>query len=336
MENEPSNLPAEVTNAIVAIPRGLVPSVVKAVDRLLGAAVDIPVAWLEQKKSKIDAQTESYKLVEATIARSVVSSVGDDPEIGKRALNVLVNQQYRKQVNREAVAAAMISEIKEHTSDNIGDETTHDTANVMDDDWLNVFERYAEDASNERLQGLWGRVLSGEIRNPGSFSMRTLRFLSEFSQKEAVIFENFAQSVFGDHAPKKLVRKNNADDIADLIHLEHSDLVSGATGNGLLKMLNFNNDGYCTHRDGNDILILFGKKNTKFSYPAIALTALGEEVLKLITNRKLRDTARTVAFTIRSPEITAAALGVIDDASDDNRITPVETLWGTNPQLISN
>lgn len=54
---------------------------VKALDRLLGSAVDIPVAWLAQKKAKIDAQTESYQLVEASIAQATALEAAD-PETG--------------------------------------------------------------------------------------------------------------------------------------------------------------------------------------------------------------------------------------------------------------
>ena len=75
-ETEPSNLPAQIADAIASVPKALVPGVVKALDRLLGAAIDIPVAKLAQVKAKIDAQTESYKLVEASIATSAALGAG--------------------------------------------------------------------------------------------------------------------------------------------------------------------------------------------------------------------------------------------------------------------
>lgn len=102
------------------------------------------------------------------------------------------------------------------------------TPTEPDDDWLNVFERYVEDASSERLQGLWGKVLAGEIRRPGRFSTRTLRFLSEFSQADALTFESFAKSAFADNAPKKAVTNKEDRNIGHLIHLEASGLIQGA------------------------------------------------------------------------------------------------------------
>src|SRR5208283_1459027 len=59
---------------------------------------------------------------------------------------------------------------------------------------LNIFERYAEDASSETMRALWARVLAGEIRRPGQFSLRTLRFMSELDATTAKLFESYARA----------------------------------------------------------------------------------------------------------------------------------------------
>ena len=190
-EDDQSNLPAQIAKAVSGIPSALVPSAVKALDRLIGAAVDIPTAWLAQKKTKIEAQTQAYSAVEAAISHTVATEAGADPEIVQQALNVLVRKEYRKQVNRQAVSEAMIEDLRSQSE--IPNEPAPDS---IDDDWLNVFERYAEDASTERMQNLWGRVLGGELRDPGKYSMRTLRFLSEFSQVDAQLFAELSLKAF--------------------------------------------------------------------------------------------------------------------------------------------
>ena len=40
--------------------------------------------------------------------------------------------------------------------------------------------------SSEELQTLWGRTLAGEIKSPGSYSLRTLDFLKNLSHKPGV------------------------------------------------------------------------------------------------------------------------------------------------------
>lgn len=52
-------------------------------------------------------------------------------------------------------------------------------------DW---FVRFFEDAGNisdEKMQELWAKVLAGEIKQPGSFSLRTLDVLRNLSSEEA-------------------------------------------------------------------------------------------------------------------------------------------------------
>jgi len=54
-------------------------------------------------------------------------------------------------------------------------------------DW---FVRFFEDAGNisdEKMQEIWAKVLAGEIKQPGSFSLRTLEVLRNLSSDEAEI-----------------------------------------------------------------------------------------------------------------------------------------------------
>ncbi|MGV1894708.1 MULTISPECIES: DUF2806 domain-containing protein [Rhizobium/Agrobacterium group] len=322
-----SNLPAQIADAIVSIPKALTPGVVKAIDRLIAASVDIPVAWLHQKKAQIDAKTESYKLVETTVSTAAASLAGGDREVVERAMNTLVRKEYRKQINREATVAAMLSDLRDHPADVTSDDGASAPINELDDDWLNVFERYAEDASSERLQGLWGRVLAGEIRRPGRFSTRTLRFLSEFSQADAVLFEIFAQSAFGDCAPTKLVASEEVKDIRNLVNLEASGLIQGSSGLGLTKSHKFDNNGAALIGEGCNFIILRGKPDTSISYEIVALTPLGQEVISLIGSRDARDAAKKMAFAIRSPEIQEAYLGVLPNLKGSSTFNIMEILW---------
>ncbi len=319
---EPSNLPAQIAEALVLIPKGMVPGVLKALDRLLAAAVDVPVAWLTQKKAKIDAQTESFRLVESSIAGAVAIGAAGDRDTAERAMSVLVRKEYRKQINREGVAAAMLEDMRDPaTNVTAGDPTPPTTE--LDEDWLNVFERYAEDASSDRLQDLWGRVLAGEIRKPGRFSTRTLRFLSEFSQADALTFEEFAKCAFKDTAPSKLV-KPEVNDLRDLIYLESSGLIQGVTGLGLSQTIHFNESGYWFVIEGDISVVFKGDPNAVFKQNVVALTPLGQELLSLVTNRNTRDAARAVALASRCPEIHECYLGILNN---NGSVRFTETLW---------
>src|SRR5260370_30873449 len=75
-------------------------------------------------------------------------------------------EERRKFKNKEAVARSAIVELW-------NDPGAADAPSEIEDDWLNLFARLAEDKSSEELQALFGRILAGGIRRPGSFSLRT-------------------------------------------------------------------------------------------------------------------------------------------------------------------
>lgn len=287
--SEPPNSLTPLENALGGVPTSLVPATVKALDRLIGGAIDIPAAWLAQKKAQIDAQTEAFKAVETAIANAAAAEAGTDPAIVARAVEVLVRKTYREQRNREAVAAATVEELaaKEAKQDTVASSVPENGHTIEpDEEWLNVFEQYAERASTERMQRLWGRVLAGELRRPGHFSMRTLRFLSEFSQQDALKFAEFTKSTFGDCAPHSLI-KEGLNDIRPLAHLEAAGLIHDAASLGLERTLKIRDDGYGFLPEGNLAIVFKGEPGTTVKDTIAGLTPLGQELLSLVERDKL-------------------------------------------------
>lgn len=331
-DHEPhSNLPASIGEAIAGIPKSLVPASIKALDRLVGALVDIPAAWLAQKKASIESQTRAYGTVEGALANAVAAQAAGDSATVQRAVEVLVRKSYRQQVNREAVAVAMLEDLSEGSAVDEGVGIQEQTKSI-DDDWLNVFERYAEDASTERMQKLWGRVLSGEVRKPGRFAMRTLRFLSEFSQGDALLFADYCNSTFGDFAPASLVKPDDLKDLRSLIYLEAAGLIQGASGFGLSYNITFSPQGDASLREGSLILALKGEPDAKISSAACVLTPLGQELLSLLPGRDTRAAARAVALSIKSPEIKSAYLATVAEPS--RQILIMEVIWQEASEII--
>lgn len=323
MTSSPSsqNLPAQIAAAIAGVPAAMMPSCVKALDRLMGAAVDIPVAWLEQQKAKIEARTSAFKEVDAAIAISAATRAGMDSDITSAALNALLRKEYRRAKNVEAVSAAMIEDLQTQPGD-----STPAPTETIEDDWLNVFEKYAETASSERMQQLWGRVLAGEVRRPGKFSLRTLRFLSEFSQADALTYSVFCESTFADIAPVSLVKPPDLKDMRELIYLEAGGLIQGASGLGGLSLtLSVNEDGNAFLREGALVLLIKAKPETKLVTPVVTLTPLGQELVTLLPGRDQRAAAEKVAHAIRTPEMNAAYLCTPID--EKGNMLPMKVLW---------
>ncbi len=83
-----------------------------------------------------------------------------------------------------------IESITQKAADNL-ESQSNVSEEAVDEDWTSRFFNYAEDISNEEMQGLWGRILAGEIKKPKSYSLRTLDILRNLSTEEAEVFIKF-------------------------------------------------------------------------------------------------------------------------------------------------
>lgn len=67
-------------------------------------------------------------------------------------------------------------------------EGEHVSNEPVNEDWVNRFFNIVEDISDENLQDIWARVLSGEVKHPSSYSLRTLELLRNITKEEAELF----------------------------------------------------------------------------------------------------------------------------------------------------
>ncbi|KWH20084.1 DUF2806 domain-containing protein [Burkholderia multivorans] len=72
------------------------------------------------------------------------------------------------------------------------------TDKPIDGDWLRSWRDSAARVSSDELQSLWGKILAGEVKAPGSCSLRTLDFVRNLSQDEAREIEQICPFVFKD------------------------------------------------------------------------------------------------------------------------------------------
>ncbi|SIT10876.1 DUF2806 domain-containing protein [Paracoccus saliphilus] len=176
-ENWLSNIASGGLPQIIAGPAG------KAISRLIGAAVDIPAAWLEVKAQAIHDEANAKRNVNNAIVDSVAQVSASDEQIIERAKNSLINKSYRTQVNKEAVARIAVGELIETPPP--------PESEGPSDDFMNKFERYAEDASSDDLRTLFGKILAGEVRKPGSISPFTMHFTAMLDKHTADLINRY-------------------------------------------------------------------------------------------------------------------------------------------------
>lgn len=108
-----------------------------------------------------------------------------DVRIEERAQRRLEHREMRRQQNLEAIAEAAVTHLPEQVS-----------SSSVDEDWKTRFFNIAEDVSNTDMQDLWGKILAGEVTNPGTYSVRTLETLKNLSKHEAETFQKLRHLSF--------------------------------------------------------------------------------------------------------------------------------------------
>jgi uncharacterized repeat protein (TIGR03899 family) len=102
----------------------------------------------------------------------------------------LENRTHRRVEFKELKRQKNIESITQKAAESL--ESESEVSDIpINEDWTSRFFDYAEDISSEDMQGLWGRILAGEIKKPKSYSLRTLDILRNLSTEEAEIFIKF-------------------------------------------------------------------------------------------------------------------------------------------------
>lgn len=106
-----------------------------------------------------------------------------DPEYARIAAFKHGNKIIREQINLDKISRIAVEQLRVDSKIPTGD-----TKSSIDDDWLNSFEKEASQKSTVEMQMLFGKILAGEIRNPSSFSIKTLKLISQLDQRCAQLF----------------------------------------------------------------------------------------------------------------------------------------------------
>ena len=225
--------------------------------------------------------TDDHRLVEGSQPDGNTFSRDDSTvaALATMAQRNLLAQQMRAELN---VAKALVN-----AEDDLADDSQEPPDRRIDEDWFFRWRDSASTVSDEELQALWGRVLAGEVKSPGTFSLRTLEFLKNVSKEEAQRIEKLAPFVVdnefvfrSDGSPLK------SEGITPSFVMSLGDLgiVDSASARGVVKRLrsaepnafklglvSYTRVLVVTHSDP--------KKETRLDI--YRLTSLGREVLRL-------------------------------------------------------
>jgi hypothetical protein len=176
--------------------------------------------------AKIQAATEGDVEVIRINQRDAIREARD------RAKERVTRQEERRQNNLEAITIKAALE----EPDSVSEEP-------VEPDWLSQFINQAQDVSDEDMQTIWGRILAGEVAEPGTYSLRTLAFLKMLRKKDAELITRFCSMVWlVDGYPVPIVphRDQWPEEFLTLFpsqaleHLDHIGFIKSSSGPALI------------------------------------------------------------------------------------------------------
>jgi Protein of unknown function (DUF2806) len=142
-------------------------------------------------------------------------------DLHRRAVSRFFQEEVRNQTNIEDITMKALPQLKAESD-----------PSVMDDDWVTNFFDKSRIVSDGEMQDLWSRVLAGEANTPGTYSKRTVNFLSDLDKSDAEVFSKLCGFVWMLGTLVPLIFDAKADtynsqgiNFAALIHLQSIGLI---------------------------------------------------------------------------------------------------------------
>lgn len=229
-------------------------------------------ATLEGKTIVMLPSRSSVELIAPSNAQTVL-----DSSITEKITSASTADAIRKEVN---VAKAILEAEAELEND-----PSPPPEQPINDDWLCRWRDYASEVSSEELQSMWGKVLAGETKAPGSFSLRTMDFLRNVSQREAQSIARLAPYTIRDVIYRDQSFLDKAGISFDLLlYMQEMGILSGVEAIGLTKSMDSSYPDRYLRVIGtkHKILILEHEDSSKAaSFPAFVVTSTGQQIFDL-------------------------------------------------------
>jgi len=156
---------------------------VKNLDKVCAALLDIPPAHVEKDAATIGGKPEQGEKLGSIFADAVGRQLsGASFEKISAVVDGLVTDYIEKRNRRTRVVEIAAQEITQSPP-------STDTNALIDDDWLAFFKGKVDQLGSDEAKLLFGKVLAGEIKQPGSFSKRSIGILAEMGPVVGRLFD---------------------------------------------------------------------------------------------------------------------------------------------------
>lgn len=175
---------------------------ISSLDRLAGSVPDMLTAKFEgyarKKRAKTDVEVDAIKASGAAYTSGIQL---DDPYV-QAVLEDVLDKALKQHAKKHLV---LVDAAKQLKSSPPSDEEANKGPDQLSESFLNRFESYVENATEEELKAKWAKILAAEIKNPNLFSPKVMRMVDELEPDVAVLFENICKSRVDDVILKCLI-----------------------------------------------------------------------------------------------------------------------------------
>lgn len=265
-------------------------------------------------KKRADAKAYELEAINKALSDNqsligLVNTTYDNGNIGivtnNDSLQLMQNEILEKQYYQEFKKQRNINNTINFTMNELENETEVSDEKV-DEDWITRFFNTVENINNEQMQHLWAKILAGEIKQPNTYSLRTLDLLKNLSFKEAELFSKIGELALKSQnntfvlSDKTILEKCNIS-FTDLILLQDLDLIHSKElefsfpkqEKSLLKHITY----------GNEVIQVESNEATpKIPLQIYLFTTIGKELLELVKPSINMDYLQEVAKRIKINE----------------------------------
>lgn len=177
------------------IAKVLVEPTMKLIDLVGGA---IGTAYEPRHKRKM-ADATAYEI---SVIGQAMRNAADLPVVYNQDGVAINSEDFQRLMQRAGTRLALQETIKQANIESVVDNAyeilekeENCSQEPVEQGWINRFFDSVATVTDEDLQQLWGKVLAGEVKQPRSFSLRTLETLKNLSKHEAESFMKIAPYV---------------------------------------------------------------------------------------------------------------------------------------------
>ncbi len=245
-----------------------------------------------EKDTQDIIQGKKQYLIDGDIGKLIDLSDSDDKTTDMLEPKTTLND-FSKKIEQQKHAEEIQQEININKTIHLAEEELlgsqqDPSEKEVTSDWLHRWRDNAKDITNDELRRLWAKTLAGEVKSPGSYSLRTLEFMKSLSQEEAQVIDKLGPFVAaGGMLFKTPILDKVGIDFNFLLKVDELGIISGVESRGGMVRSDVKRSGnqskYSSIIINNNLILII---ETEEAGKELALTAdriskVGVEVLSL-------------------------------------------------------